>query len=129
MTQRIQRHPFLAIFDGADPSTSTPVRPTSTTPVQALFLLNDPLIHGQAERVAERVFASAGDDTARTRFMYAFLFSRAAEDNELIESCRFLTNIREKLRAAGTTDDRLEKDSWRSLVRAMFRLNEFVYVD
>lgn len=26
MTQRIQRHPYLAVFDGADPSTSTPAR-------------------------------------------------------------------------------------------------------
>ncbi|HND56691.1 MAG TPA: DUF1553 domain-containing protein, partial [Pirellulaceae bacterium] len=47
MTQRIQRHPYLALFDGADPSTSTGARLTSTTPLQALFLLNDPLLHRQ----------------------------------------------------------------------------------
>ncbi|MGH9847229.1 MAG: PSD1 and planctomycete cytochrome C domain-containing protein, partial [Blastocatellia bacterium] len=45
MTQRIQRHPYLAIFDGADPSASTPVRTTSTTPLQALYLLNDAFVH------------------------------------------------------------------------------------
>ncbi|HSM76836.1 MAG TPA: DUF1553 domain-containing protein, partial [Bryobacteraceae bacterium] len=36
MTQRIQRHPYLAIFDGPDPSASTPLRVASTTPLQAL---------------------------------------------------------------------------------------------
>ena len=39
MTQRIQRHPFLALFDGPDTNASTGVRTTSTTPLQALFLM------------------------------------------------------------------------------------------
>ena len=65
MTQRIQRHPFLAIFDGADTNASTPQRITSTTPLQALFLLNDPFVHEQAKRFAERVLRSEGDDEPR----------------------------------------------------------------
>jgi Protein of unknown function (DUF1549)/Protein of unknown function (DUF1553)/Planctomycete cytochrome C len=65
MTQRIQRHPYLAIFDGADPSASTPRRLTSTTPLQALFLLNDPLVHDQAGKFANRLLSERADDTAR----------------------------------------------------------------
>ena len=57
MTQRITRHPFLAIFDGADPATSTGARLTTTTPVQALYLLNDPFVHEQSKRFAARVLA------------------------------------------------------------------------
>ena len=57
MTQRIQRHPYLAIFDGPDPSASTPVRLTSTTPLQALFLLND-AIHSPASRETGRAIVS-----------------------------------------------------------------------
>ncbi len=60
MTQRIQRHPFLAIFDGADPSASTPARTTSTTPLQSLYLLNDPFVHEQSRRVADRVMHAHG---------------------------------------------------------------------
>ncbi|MCI0464560.1 MAG: PSD1 and planctomycete cytochrome C domain-containing protein, partial [Gemmataceae bacterium] len=48
MTQRIQRHPFLATFDGPDTNASTAVRTTSTTSLQALFLMNDPFVHEQA---------------------------------------------------------------------------------
>ena len=65
MTQRIQRHPFLAIFDGADPSTSTAARMTSTTPLQALYLLNDSFVHEQSNRLVDRVLITKGiGDTA-----------------------------------------------------------------
>ncbi len=121
MTQRIQRHPYLAIFDGADPSTSTPARPTSTTPVQALFLLNDPLLHEQSKRVAGRIIADASDETARVQRAYALLFSRPAEISELTAAHAFLESSRAKLGE--------ENDVWRSYLRALFRLNEFVYLD
>ena len=57
MTQRIQRHPYLALFDGPDTNASTAVRLTSTTPLQALFLMNDPFVHEQAKRFAARLLA------------------------------------------------------------------------
>src|SRR5205085_8936754 len=50
MTQRISRHPFLALFDGADPNASTAERRTTTVPTQALYFLNDPFIHAKAEK-------------------------------------------------------------------------------
>src|SRR5204863_398311 len=49
MTQRIARHPYLALFDGPDTNASTARRVSSTTPLQALFLLNDPFVHRLAE--------------------------------------------------------------------------------
>ena len=42
MQQRIQRHPFFAIFDGADTNAPTAVRMQNSTPLQALWLMNDP---------------------------------------------------------------------------------------
>ena len=117
MTQRIQRHPFLAIFDGADPSTSTPARPTSTTPVQALFLLNDPLLHAQADRVAARICKEAGEDEARIQRAYALLFARPAAADEISAARTFLAQLPDKAQA------------WPALIRVLFRLNEFVYLD
>ncbi|MBA3699647.1 MAG: DUF1553 domain-containing protein [Planctomycetes bacterium] len=127
MTQRIQRHSYLAVFDGADPSTSTPVRPTSTTPLQALFLLNDRLVHAQAQRVAERI--SGADPTARVDALYRTLFARPANKTETTAALNFLDGTRTRLKAAGASNDRLESDTWSSLVRVLFRLNEFVYLD
>ena len=121
MTQRIQRHPYLAIFDGADPSASTPARTTSTTPLQALYLLNDPFVHEQAKRIAERIFADAGDDGTRVKRTYALLFSRPPDENEISAAEKFITETKTKLGD--------EKDAWRSYLRVLFRLNEFVYLD
>ena len=37
MTQRIQRHPFLALFDGADPNSSTRIAATTVPPRRSTF--------------------------------------------------------------------------------------------
>src|SRR3989454_2472614 len=41
MQQRIKKQPFLELFDGADTNATTGERPVSTTPLQALFMMND----------------------------------------------------------------------------------------
>ena len=94
MTQRIQRHPYLAIFDGADPSTSTPARTTSTTPLQALWLLNDSFVHEQSKRVAERIMAQRADDPARIRHAYELLYARPADADEVKLAQGFLASVR-----------------------------------
>jgi hypothetical protein len=127
MTQRIQRHPYLAVFDGADPSTSTPARPTSTTPLQALWLLNDPFVHAQAQRVAERI--RADDPTDRIDALYRTVLARPATRTETTAALNFIDGTRTRLKATGTSNDRLEGEAWSSLVRVLFRLNEFVYLD
>jgi len=125
MTQRIQRHPFLATFDGADPSASTPSRLTSTTPVQALFLINDPLVHTQAARFGNRVFRSGGSPSQRIDLAYRMALGRPAAPEEARLALRFLG-------AAAAAESRSETDhpaAWESLARTLFRLNEFVYLD
>jgi len=129
MTQRIQRHPYLAIFDGADPSASTAVRTSSTTPLQALFLMNDPFVHEQSREFAKRVVAAAKDEPGRIQSAYRSALGRTAERPE-IEQCRsFLKAARTRLSESGTAPDQSEAEAWQSMVRAILRLNEFVYVD
>ena len=129
MTQRIQRHPYLAIFDGADPSASTPARTASTTPLQALWLLNDSFVHDQSKRVAERITAKAGDDRARIAHAYELLFARPAAPEELAATQGFLGSARAKLGNDGVPASQIEPETWRACLRALFRLNEFVYVE
>lgn len=125
MTQRIQRHPFLAIFDGADPAASTPIRLTSTTPVQSLYLLNDPLVHSQAERFAERVLAAVPEDQARVSLAFRLALGRTPDEKELRASLKFLSLSRNDV----SDPTSAERVSWQALARVIFRLNEFVYVD
>ncbi|HEY1172406.1 MAG TPA: DUF1553 domain-containing protein [Verrucomicrobiae bacterium] len=128
MTQRIQRHPYLSIFDGADPSTSTPVRTSSTTPLQALYLLNDAFVHEQSQRVAGRVMAQTADAKKRINHAYELLFARPPQNEEIAGGMAFIERAQAKLREDGMTDG-VEKEAWCAYVRVLFRLNEFVYLD
>ena len=65
MTQRIKRHPFLALFDGADTNVSTAGATPTTVPTQALFLMNDPFVHEQSMRFAGRLIERPRKDAAR----------------------------------------------------------------
>lgn len=129
MTQRIQRHPYLAIFDGPDPSASTPVRLTSTTPLQALYLLNDPFLHAQAEHFATRLLHEADNDADRITRAFEYCFAREPDSDEREQGLRFLAAVGEPLREAGVPEERLVLESWQALVRTLFRLNEFVSID
>jgi hypothetical protein len=129
MTQRIQRHPYLAIFDGADPSASTGERMTSTTPLQALYLLNDPFAHEQARRLAERVMRHASEDEARTSYAYLLLLARPPKPDEQTDAAAFLEKARAILQNERSATADVEVEAWSAYVRSLFRLNEFVYLD
>ncbi len=129
MTQRIQRHPFLAIFDGADPSTSTAARLNSTTPLQALYLLNDQFVHEQSRLVAERILAHSDENNVRLNFAYELLFARPAAGEEVTVGQKFLIDAAALLKNTGLSDEQSAQESWQACVRSLFRLNEFVYLD
>jgi hypothetical protein len=124
MTQRIQRHPFLAIFDGADPATSTPKRLTSTTPVQSLYLLNDPLVHECAERFAAEVVNCGPEFETRLEFAFRSALGRRPTSLEIAKSFEF---VEAYAKSSESVDSDLRP--WQALVRVLFRLNEFIYVD
>ena len=125
MTQRIQRHPFLALFDGADTNASTATRLNSTTSLQALFLMNDPFVHSQASKFAARILAEDTDDTSRIERAYWLLFSRLPTAGEKERATDYLARVRGKLKLV----DSGSIEAWESLTRALFMSNEFVYTD
>ncbi|HEY7308187.1 MAG TPA: DUF1553 domain-containing protein [Gemmataceae bacterium] len=127
MTQRIQRHPFLALFDGADTNASTAERVTSTTPLQALYLMNDAFVHAQARKFAARLLAERADDAARLDRAYALALGRLPSDTERSEARDFLERVR--ARSAGVPADQQHARAWESFARALFLSNEFVYVN
>ena len=128
MTQRIQRHPFLALFDGPDTNAGTPARVTSTTPLQALYLMNDPFVHAQAKKFAARLLAERADDAGRVERAYLLLFGRPPKDDESSAARDYLSRVSEKL-GERPGSSRPSAAAWESLARALFLSNEFVYVD
>jgi hypothetical protein len=129
MTQRLYRHPFLGLFDGAGTNASTDRRAVSTTPLQALYLMNNPFVHAQARKFAERLLAERSDDESRIEWAYLLLLSRPVSPEERTMACEHLATVRARLETLGTPTDQREARSWESLVRALFACNELVYVN
>jgi len=129
MSQRIQRHPFMAIFDGPDTGASTGSRMTSTTTLQALYLLNDPFVHQQSAKLAERLRSARSEDRDRIALAYELVFARTATDEEQSLAIDYLAKTRDKLAAVGVKDQERDVQAWESLVRGLLRTNEFIYLD
>ena len=123
MTQRIRRHPFLALFDGPDPNSSTAQRGVTTVPTQALFFLNNPFVHEQADRFAQRLLAEPGDDSRRIERAYRLALGRPPTDGERREAVEYLRE------AAPTPGAERTRQAWAGLARVLFASNEFIYVD
>jgi hypothetical protein len=75
--------PNMAAFDAPNRETCTIVRPSTTTPLQALVLLNDTQFVEAARAFAERVLGQPGDDAARLRWAFEECTSRPPTDAEL----------------------------------------------
>jgi hypothetical protein len=127
MTQRIKRHPFLALFDGADPNASTAERRTTTVPTQALFYLNDPFVHASAEKFAARVLAVATEESERVKAAYRLALGRDPRPAEAAEAGEFLSAYRSELTATG--NEAGESAVWAAFARVLFGSNEFLTVD
>jgi cytochrome c553 len=129
MTQRLKRHPFLALFDGADTNASTAVRATTTVPTQALFLMNDPFVHAQSTGFARRLLTARPDDTGRLILAFKMALARPPSVEETQETRAFLDRYRELLRDAGVPPAEHEERTWSALARTLLTRNEFLFVD
>ena len=95
-----------------DSSLSAPKRVSTTTPLQALSLLNNSFVLDQARFLAERSVSEAGQDAAaRIERIWRLAFGRGPDQAELDESRRFAA-----------------EHGWVLLSRAILSANELVYV-
>ncbi len=113
MWARGGRSPFLDTFDCPDPSSTTPRRSSTVTPLQALSLLNHSFSLRMADQFAQRLQSEAGPASAdQVRLAYQLLYSREATNDEITNSSEFIK--RRRLSA---------------FCRAMWNSSEFLFVD
>jgi hypothetical protein len=129
MVQRLHPHPYLSIFNGPDTSMSTAVRDGSAVPLQALFLLNSPLVHAQAGRFARSLIEGQPDPQARVRLAYLRAYARPPTQAERDRSIDYVKQYEQALAAEGAPADRRAVESWSSLIRTILASNEFIYVE
>jgi hypothetical protein len=106
-------HPLLDALDCPDPSTTAPARAVTTTPLQALALLNDPFMLRMAERFAERIVEEAGGGpAAQVARAYRLALAREPTTEESNAAREFIA-----------------KHGLAALCRVMYNANEFLYVE
>jgi hypothetical protein len=125
MQQRLRKHPFLALFDGADTNSSTAVRDPSTTPLQSLFMMNNPFVHERAARFTQRLAEMTTEESQRVERAFQWLYSRPPEPEERYLAEEYLAQVRSQLAAKELPSELV----WTSLARALLGANEFLYLD
>ena len=104
--------PFFDTFDLPDQNVTAAARNVSTVPTQALTLMNNPFVLGQAELFAERLEREApGDIDRQIDLGYRIAVTRPPDERE--------TAVARELVAGGSLVD---------LTHVLLNLNEFLYL-
>jgi hypothetical protein len=107
------RNPLLDTFDCPDPATAAPRRGSTTTPLQALSLLNNSFTLRMADCFAERLTREKpGDAAAQVKRAFELAYGRAATEAELTESEAFIA-----------------EHGLGAFCRVLFNSNGFLYVN
>jgi hypothetical protein len=109
---RSGRNEFLDVFDCPDPSTTAPKRAVTTTPLQALALLNNSFTLRMAERLAARVAREADGVERQVARLYDLAYNRRPQTEEIEEARAFV-----------------DRHGLPAFCRVIFNSNEFLYVD
>ena len=105
------RSPFLDALDCPSPAVSTPRRRPTTTPLQALALMNDSFAVREAGKLAKRIAADTSDAAAQIDRAFEIVFSRPPQPGEA-SAC-----------AKVARENGLETVCW-----TLFNASEFLYL-
>jgi hypothetical protein len=146
---------FFRTFDFANPNTHTPERPLTTSPQQALFLMNSPYVIEQAMHLAARSnagvagvepqaspqqppsSADAANRVHRINHLYQFTLGREASVEELADALEFVDRG-EPARSVKFIDQLAWQfgwplvpplSRWEQLAQTLLMSNEFMFVD
>lgn len=108
---RQERDSVFGVFDCPDGSQVTPQRVSSTTPLQALNLLNSRFVMQQADFMVERINDAELSQAEKIVRAYELCFARPPEADEIDAAAQFIEQV-----------------GWQAFARAMLNTNEFVFV-
>ncbi|HZN32652.1 MAG TPA: DUF1553 domain-containing protein, partial [Pirellulaceae bacterium] len=113
---------LFRVFDIASPDQSSPRRPRTTVPQQALFLMNSPFVIEQAQALSARPeIAAAADSSAQVAALYRLVLHRPPDSEELAIGRDFL------IAAQAQPDTKLAPLA--QYAQLLLLTNEVMYVD
>ena len=125
---RMEGPQFLELFDFPLPSVTRGRRDTTNVASQALALLNDDFVIGQAEFWADRLLNFPNQTVEqRVEKMFRTALGRSPKDSELV---RFKYLVVQLGDLHGITQEDLLKsrEVWKDLAHSIFNLKEMIYI-
>ena len=110
---------MMLAFDAPTPFSTIGRRSVSNVPAQALILLNDPFVIGQAKAWADRIVADERLKTPEERIarMYEEAFSRPPTPDELSDAMSFTTQHSDPSRP------------WADFAHVLMNVKEFIFLN
>jgi hypothetical protein len=103
-------------------------RDVTSTPAQALAMLNDPFVHQQAEVWAKRLIENKKDTAdSRVAAMFCTALSRDPQPAERERLAKFVAQVA-KLHDVPATEVMRSDPVWRDVAHAVFNLQEFISI-
>ncbi len=117
--RRNTRDPLLDVFDVADGLSTMPTRNVTTTPIQALLMINGSWMNSRSKAATTHI-RSLGlkDREEQVAALYLQVLGREPDDSELDAAAKFLSSKPDGKEA-----------SLADLAHVLLNSNEFVYVD
>jgi hypothetical protein len=123
--KRNTRDPLLELFDAPESFTSTSQRNVTTSPLQALLMVNGPSMLKQADAFMDRLRKEQpADEAARVDAAYRLAFGRPANSIERHRALAFLDEQAKRVNAADT-----RAAAWKDFCHVLLNASEFLYVD
>ena len=132
MAQRSRRHPYLGLFDGANPSASVATRETSVTPLQALYFMNASFPKDCAAALAKQLDQPRTPEKEEIRAAFVKVYGRPPDAQESEAALKFVQQTSASYAAHGTGEQDLSKahtQALGNLIQALYASNEFMFVD
>lgn len=105
---------ILSLFDFPSPDTHSPLRPKTTAPQQALYLMNSSFVMQQAGAVTESILTTPGIEPKNIPSqLYRTVIGRPTSSDETTRCLSYVENGGE----------------WKELVQALIVSNEFLFID
>jgi hypothetical protein len=112
------------VFDFSNPDQSSPKRPQTTVPQQALFLMNSPFAIEQAKAIMSvPEVAGATGEEQRIKAIYKTVLARLPLPEELAISQQFIASSSDESNAPS------QLNKWEQYAQLLLLTNEFMFVD
>ena len=129
MQQRIQKNPYLDLFDGPDGNVPFATRRATTTTLQALYLMNSSFVHEQSRLISQRLESLGTDTKGKVQWAYQAVFGRPPGSAEIDRAVTFLARSEAQLEASASDGKKRQQEAWAGYVRGMISSNEFMFID